>query len=353
LARKRLEASGWLDPVAREGNLRLYRLRGEPAPGPGPRPVDITSPVSAVWYAQNLILRAGRRAFVEQASGYALELEQAPASTPAGSAPAPVLRRGAQGNVIQVEPGQAPGLLAQGPGSLLPPGRYLARFRLQAGLAVSPGELGALEIGLKGQAEPLARRALTAADFSGSADWVDVPLPFALNDALWVEPRVIFSGRAPLALNLVLVGFAGQAPGPGVWEAEDLLRQGGVVAEDPAASGGQAVLASGLSPQIWIMHGPYQTLEPGDYRARFYLRAAGPGAGPVARVEAATDLGRRVFAGREVAPQQIAGPGYQAVELDFRVPFRCELDLRVRYLGGGDLWLDRVEVAMPPPRPGR
>ncbi len=342
LARKRLEASGWLAPLAREGNVHLYRLRPSPEPVSGPRPSEITSPVTAVWYAQNLHSLTGRRLFSENASGFALELAEGQDFAAGGRR----LRRGAVGNLLQALPGRdQPGHLAWGPGALLPPGRYLARFRLQAGAADRAGEIGAVAIGLKGQAQPLARLALNPGDFPDPRAWMDVPLAFALADTSWVEARVDFNGRAPLALNLVLIDFADQRCGPGVLEAEDLLRQGGVVAPDPAASGGLAVLAHGLPPLIWVMHGPYRTLEPGAYRARFFLRSPGPvGDAPLVLLQAATDLGRRVFAWREVSGREVAGPDYHSLDLDFQVPMRCELDLRVRYLGGGDLLADRAEV---------
>lgn len=149
----------------------------------------------------------------------------------------------------------------------------------------------------------------------------------------------------------MVVSFAGQTTGPGVWEAEDLFRQTGEVVDDPLASGGQAVgVTAGFHPHIYLQHGPYQTMEPGSYIARFFLRSPGGGRGAPGRalLEVATDMGRRVLGKREVALDKLSGREYVPVEVAFTVPFRCELDLRVRYLGGRDLLADRVEVQAAP-----
>jgi hypothetical protein len=265
LALKRLLASGALSQAAREGNLHLLRLgdQGRAAPGPSPAPEAVTSPVSAVWYASALAAQVGQRVLDPQASGYGLLLAEDGQG----------LRRGATGNLLEALPGRdGPGLLVVGPGQMLPPGRYLARFRLRGGDGANraaAGEapaaaLGSISLARRGQAAPLtallAARDLHAADLAPGAAWVDLPLPFTLEETTWVEPRVAFAGTGPLSLNLVVVSFADQAGGPGAWPAGELFRQCGVAAIDPEAAGGQggpAVLArAGQDPPLHLLHGP-------------------------------------------------------------------------------------------------
>jgi hypothetical protein len=343
LALKRLLASGWLESLGSEGNLSLFRLRREPLPQTTP-PESITSPVRALWYAAELRSATGRGGLAPQASGYNLLLEQ----DSRGGASKTTLKPRVRGNLLQAEPGRdQPGVLAYGPGRALPPGRYLARFRLRADAAGVQGALGRVEVASPGQGEPLAGRDLTPSDFPHPGQWTDLALPFSLATTAMMECRVHFSGQAPLALNLVTVGFQGTADGPGAWQAEDLLRQTGVVVQDAQASGALAVMArAGQDPPIYLQHGPYVTMEPGRYRALFHLRAgqAPPAVHELALLEVATDMGRRLLAQRRLAPTDLPQDSYAPVEMDFTVPFRCELDLRVRYLGGADLYADQVEI---------
>jgi hypothetical protein len=361
LALKRLLASGRLAPLAREDNLHLLRLRGEPAPLPlgSLAPAEVTSPVSAVWYAHNLTAPTGRREFDKELSGHGLQLAE----------DGQRLRRNALGNLTTALPGRdAPGILAGGPGQMLPPGRYLARFRLRGGGGAGgpqalPGPLGEIALGKRGQPTPLAARTIGASDLANGTVWVDLPLPFALAETTWVEPRVGFAGNGPLAFNLVVVSFVDVAPGPAAWPATELFRQCGVEFLDPeaqAGQGGPVVFArAGIDPPLHMLHGPYRTIEAGSYRAVFRLRApaSSPGAAglkpgtPLAVIEAATDMGRKSFAKSEIRAGDLAGTAYGDLALDFSVPFRCELDLRVRFLGAGDLMLERVGVTPVAPVP--
>lgn len=345
LALKRLEASGWLKPLAQDGVMHLFALRDRPLMAQTP-PEAITSPVCVPWQAQDLRPGpAGQYGFDPQASGYSLLLLQ-----DAQGRVTQELDPRARGNLIGARPGlEQAGLLASGPGRSLPPGDYLARFRLRLKNPLAGPQAGRLEVAQAGQAAPLAARPLLAGDFPAPGQWVDLALPFRLETTTPVETRVFSAAGAPLELNLVLVGFAGMGQGPGSWESEDLLRQTGAIDADPKASGGLAVHATaGLTPPLYIQHGPYQTLEPGRYRALFHLRrgtwlAGGP-SGQVALLEVALDKGRRVLGSQRLSADRLGDQAYAAVVVDFDMPFRSEIDLRVRYLGGCDLWADRVEV---------
>ncbi len=345
LALRRLAASGWLEPLERDGNLHLFGVR--PQPQSGPPPEEITSPVSAVLYAQNMMMERGQRLFDDQASGHRLLLKEN-----TGPEEGAVYRHGVQGNVVQALAGRdQPGYLVRGPARALPPGSYVARFRLRAEEVGQTGHLGRLEVGPPDQT--LASRDLTPGEFPVAGQWVDTSLAFTIESTTALEFRVYFAGQTSLALNLVVVSFADERTGPGVWEAEDLFRLTGEVVTDPLASGGQAVgVRAGFHPHTYMQHGPYQTMDPGPYLARFFLRSPGEARGEPghALLEVATDMGKRVLGKREVALDQLTQRGYVPMEVAFVVPFRCELDLRVRYLGGRDLLADRVEV-IPAPRP--
>jgi hypothetical protein len=343
LAEKRLAASGWLDPIGRDGKISLFRLRD--APLPAGRPESITSPVAAVLYAFSLSPQVGKRGWDPAAGGYFLQ-------TDPGSDGVPVPFKGAPGNLIVSPAGTPDGWLVKGPARGLPAGNYEAGFRLRV-----PGggpAAGRLEIA-GGDGRVLASRVLLPGDFPGNSrsEWTDLLLPFALTQITQVECRIWREGPAPLDLNLITVRFAGAGTGPGSFEAEDLLRQTGEVVASAEASGGEAVVARrGIDPPLYLLHGPYRTVAPGRYLARFHVRArnlhGAPGA-PVARFEAATDMGRRVFASRTVTVGECANVQEAGViELAFTAPTTCELDLRVRYAGGGDLSIDLVDLVRAP-----
>ena len=184
-------------------------------------------------------------------------------------------------------------------------------------------------------------------------EWIDLLVPFALSQITQVECRIWREGPAPLDLNLVTIRFAGAGTGPGSFEAEDLLRQTGEVVGSVGASGGEAVVARlGIDPPLYLLHGPYRTVAAGRYLARFHVRARnlrGAPDAPVARFEVATDMGRRIFVSRTVTLGELTGtPDTGIVELGVTIPSTCELDLRVRYEGGGDLSVDRVVLTNAP-----
>lgn len=132
-------------------------------------------------------------------------------------------------------------------------------------------------------------------------------------------------------------------------EAEDLLRQTGTVVPDSLASGKEAVWGkAGFHPPIYLCYGPYRTFEPGRYKADFFLRLKNLSPiserAEVALLEVATDLGKRVFASRKVNLRELRDDAYLPIELNFEIPFRCELGYRVKFLGRTDLLVDRISV---------
>jgi hypothetical protein len=260
-----------------------------------------------------------------------------------------VPRRGVEGNVVSASPGRdQPGYLVVGANRVFPSGKYQARFRIKAGVADPLEEVGRIEI-IKDRKAVIKQRTIWARDMKGSTAWTDIPLEFENLQSGEIGFRVYFSGKVRLQFNTAIIGFAGQDTGPGPVEAEELFRQTGYVSGDPLASGKEAVFAkAGFHPPIYICYGPYRTLEQGEYKAEFSIRLQRlpqiPQDTRVALLEVASDMGKRVLGKRLVQVRELRSDSYRAIGVDFRVPFRCEVGYRVKFLGKADLLVDRIEV---------
>ncbi|MCB2190865.1 MAG: hypothetical protein KQI62_04825 [Deltaproteobacteria bacterium] len=331
LARRRLVAGSRFQAELQAGNVWLLKPRNaalEPA-----QALAQVSPVTSWWDASWLPGNTGRLVEDKNASGWGLLFEEATSlDGPLG----PRLERPA-GNVAQAKAGgDAPGWLARGPGRPLPPGTYVARLRLRRGPGGLPGRVEAVD---KSTGKVLARLKLVPSSLPVDNAWHDVVLPFTLEGLVPLELRVWFSGRADLALDAAMLNFAGMQRPQAYYPASRLWRQAGQLVADPAASTGLAISArKGLTPPLYLMHGPQQTYPPGRYVARFRL-AATQGAAPqalLAELSVATDLGRLPLATARVRGKDL-GAKYRDIELVFELKRRCELGLRVRYAQGGDL----------------
>ena len=120
------------------------------------------------------------------------------------------------------------------------------------------------------------------------------------------------------------------------------------VISDSLAFGKEAVFAkAGFHPPIYLCYGPYRTFEQGNYRADFLLRLQDLPSTPedteVALLEVATDLGKRILGKRLVRVNELRSDSYRAIGVDFRIPFRCEVGYRVKFLDKTDLLIDRIE----------
>ncbi len=356
LTLKRLMASGNLKLVDHDRDIFLFRFITQ---GPAenslisPRlekrdgekgTATITSPVSAVFYAQNLHRETGRLEFDHGASGYYLLMNEQHLNQ--GRL---VPRRGVEGNVVSASPGRdQPGYLVVGANRVFPSGKYQARFRIKTGVADPLQEVGRIEI-IKDRKTVIKQRTIYARDMKGSTVWTDIPLEFENLQSGEIGFRIYFSGKVRLQFNTAIIGFAGQDSGPGPVEAEELFRQTGYVSGDPLASGKEAVFAkAGFHPPIYLCYGPYRTLEQGEYKAEFSIRLQRlpqiPQDTRVALLEVAADMGKRVLGKRLVQVKELRSDSYQAIGVDFGVPFRCEVGYRVKFLGKADLLVDRIEV---------
>lgn len=342
LALKRLMASPGLKLMRHDQDISLFRVGHDYVPSTNS--ATITSPVTAVFYVNNLPQEIGRFQKDPLASGYYLLMDEQALSR--GEL---VPRPGVRGNVVSANPDQdRPGYLCLGTNRFFPAGKYRARFRIRAGVAGPLKEVGRLEI-IEGRTKVIAQKTLRETELVHHDSWTDIPVEFEITQTREIGFRVYFSGEAPLEFNLLVIGFSDQNTGPGVIEAEDLLRQTGTVVSDPLASGQEAVLGkAGFHPPIYLCYGPYRTFEPGRYRANFSLRLNGPLQGSpkeaVALLEVATDMGKRIFGHLGVKVQDLSPDEYRPLELTFNVPFRCELGYRVKYKGRADLLVDRISI---------
>jgi hypothetical protein len=335
LARSRLKASGAFDPLAREGNMFLWSLN--PEYDPEARQPMVTSPVTSLWEAEWLPRNAGRLKVDQEASGYGLLFNEP--EKIGGELIDRVPHRA--GNVVTAKAGDKPGYLCFGPYKAYPPGHYQVRYRLRRGQGQMPG---VVDVATDQGKKNLAKSDITPKLLPPDGKWHDVALSFELRKMRDLEFRVFFNGKTDLSADVVLVGFKEAVPASGLFLAQELWRQAGELHDDPAVPGGLSVLARpGHTPPLYLMHGPQQTLAPGKYRARFRLAGDGK-AEPDAKLAdlvVATDLGRRVLAHHELKASEL-GEKYRDISVEFQVPRRMELGLRVRYAGGGVLKLASV-----------
>jgi hypothetical protein len=362
MALKRLLASPFIKLVDQDQDVSLFKFKSDfpEAPSDHKNPANpslgkgggegfqemsaITSPVSAVYYADNLPRDTGGNEMDPSASGYYLLMDET--ALMQGKL---VARPAVRGNVTLAVPGKdKPGYLVFGPNRFFPSGKYKARFRIKAGAVNPQQELGRIEM-IGDRKTILKQKMIYGRDMDKFPSWTDIPLEFEIPKSGEIGFRVYYSGGSRLQFNLAVIGFADQNIGPGSVEAEELLRQTGIIVYDPLASGKEAVLAkAGFHPPIYLCYGPYQTLEEGKYQADFSLRLKdGP---PIARetevalLEVATDLGKRVLEKRLIQIRDLKSDAYQKVRVVFKVPFRCEVGYRVKFLDKADLLIDRIEV---------
>lgn len=343
LTLKRLMTSPLLKHLSHEQGIHLFQLVTPDSDG---TPAEsITSPVSAIYHANYLSQTTGRKERIAAASGYFLLMDEK-----ALTRGRTVLLPGKAGNVaVASSKDDQPGFLVISPHRFFPPGKYQARFRLQSQPGSLQEEIGRIEL-IKDRETVLLKKVLLGRDLSPMQTWVEVPLEFEINGLHQIGFRIHFSGQSPLQFNGAVISFADQGTGPGTVEAEDLLRQTGLVSQDSLASRGEAVLGkTGLHPPIYLCYGPYRTFNSGQYQADFFLRlrreaVVSRETGAV-RIEVATDMGKRIFKHRTVMVRELSTYRYQPIRLHFEVPFPCELGYRVKFLNQADVLVDKITVS--------
>jgi hypothetical protein len=132
------------------------------------------------------------------------------------------------------------------------------------------------------------------------------------------------------------------------------MRYQGNVVEDASASGGSVLKVSPADNlyQEFVMWGPYHILERGRYEAHFYLRADGNPASTkpcveisVATAPAGTDEIPSAVTSRTIAAGPLAADrNYQKYTLDFELLDNNKCGYKIKYLGGGIVYVDRVDI---------
>jgi hypothetical protein len=124
--------------------------------------------------------------------------------------------------------------------------------------------------------------------------------------------------------------------------------------EDTFASGASALRVSPADNlyKETILWGPYQTFEPGEYRAHFYLRADGDPTSSkrateisVAVAPAGTWQPPTATTAKVLSVASLAdGQSYKIFALDFELLEKSVCEFKVRYIGNAILFVDKIEV---------
>ncbi len=126
----------------------------------------------------------------------------------------------------------------------------------------------------------------------------------------------------------------------------------GEVVDDPSSPYGAALKATQRDASGgMLVYGPYLTLMAGEYKAVFRLKAGARTQEPVASLEVTTDLGRKIIGRLSVTGLDFPESGKWKV---FELPFSIQgepvenVELRVIYLGGVDVYADMTKLEISP-----
>lgn len=132
------------------------------------------------------------------------------------------------------------------------------------------------------------------------------------------------------------------------YEAADMpLDTGETNVEDAASSSGLARFADrDESAAGALVRGPGHPLEEGAYRLLVKLKYARPrGSGALARIEVRVSRTDKPIAERALnLPELGESGGYKPVQLDFEMPGRDRVDIRIIHTGRADLWVDSIDI---------
>ncbi len=131
-----------------------------------------------------------------------------------------------------------------------------------------------------------------------------------------------------------------------VYEVEAAPRTTGRPVQDGEASGGRAVYAGKDDDAGYLMFGPYQRYQAGEYVAHFRLKTEeGHEDSPSIVVDVAANKGERILARKELTGQDVQGnQGYVDIQLPFSLETEQNLEFRIYRASGAKLWGDNVTV---------
>lgn len=243
-------------------------------------------------------------------------------------------------------------------GRELAPGQYLAvpppaardfenyAIRLKTS-ASAPGEVKVIAAGV------------VAATAEAGEGQQDITVHFKTAPQKW-DVRLTYDGADPLNVTEACVfPYPWREPRwVGRWwtfETEGTEKTyKGTKAEDTFASGGLALRVSPVDNLYGetVLWGPYETLERGEYRAHFYLRADGD---PTSSKSAAEISVAVAPAGASQPPAPTTAktlsvaslardPGYKKFALDFELTEESRCEYKVKYIGNAIVYVDKVDV---------
>ena len=242
------------------------------------------------------------------------------------------------------------GFMAFGPYRYLPSGRYRTDFRVKTGPGTeSDTSMSAAEIQItKDNGKTiLYQKQLYPVQGDVDAVYNTVSFEYVLEKPETLEFRVKTKGTVPVWFDYSYTRFQDQEDPLLSYEIEEMWHAGRT-REDPAASGAAALyFVASRDPHDIVVSGPFRVFSAGKYRVSFYVRGAANGTGkdePVLELLAASGYRTRVYARKEVSASMLDTREYRAVSLDFTLQHRAGLEFLVRFPGGRDVWVDRVEV---------
>jgi hypothetical protein len=131
------------------------------------------------------------------------------------------------------------GFLFYGPFLMLPPGEYVAVFRVMVGGRQDLPEIGYLDVFTGDGNELSTRHALKPSDWPETYGYRFVEIPFQVSRPHPVQTRGFFNGNEEAALSLDFVMIKRQGQGENIsLEAEDFFSTGGRVSVDKEATEG-------------------------------------------------------------------------------------------------------------------
>jgi hypothetical protein len=227
-----------------------------------------------------------------------------------------------------------------------PSGNYKATIRLKIDPQGKGQKVLRFEVWDYANSRYLLKRIIKRRDFR-SDGYEDFDVLFKIQNYTEVEFRIFYHGNFKTWMDVILLGF--QLPDKNIFnfEAEELWHSG-IVAEDTAASGGEAVEGRKGSPSRDLMWGPYRIYPPGHYKARFWFKASPQESKDIQSIITAVLLvsanyGKEYLSQKSLRIKAIQEQ-YQPFELDFELQSSRILEFTVRFEGNHSLWIDRVEV---------
>lgn len=307
-----LLASPYLEAIAYEPPLRLFRLR--PEPPAGEVSFTRTSPVGSLYEGEQWLVAPGETKVDTLASGGAAAL------FPAGPA----------GPLNRVFPRR-----------VYPTGSYRIRARF---LATDSSPAPALRLTVKDAASGIVLATAAGTPARASGGIFDLAASCTLADLTPLLVELATDGAGPARWDFLDVTFAAE-PEPRLdYEVEDLWHIGRPLA-DPGASGGTEVqLIPGYHPRDHAFSGPDRVLPAGRWQAELRYRAASGPAPEEERFEVL--LANRpeplTFVALPVADS--GAPIWRSVSLPFALARSAPVRFRVFFNGGRELALDKITL---------